>query len=470
MKNDKKNQNKLLKYFSILILGIILAVSVAWIIPHFFGKAARASKNADQQNKISFQSQGQGKSKSENESKSETKTFYHCAMHPHYISEKPGTCPICGMELVPFKFDENNNDGNKLNKIHIDASVIQNMGVQTLLVNKQVMNIEIRMNGKVKVDESRISLVTARVMGYVEKLPVNTLGQRVEKGQALLELYSPDFSATEEEFLQALGNMQATPIEKVGNEPASDGTKTGSQEKERMESVKQRLLNWGMAREDLKQIEMEGKGLKNLRLYSPSAGVVLEKNILLGQNIMAGTELFRIADLSKVWVVADLYPKDLASVKVGADVDIDLAYLPGKVFRGKVHFISPTVNAENQSAQVRIEVTNTKAFDLKPETFATVRIHAAKKLPVIAIPDQAIVRSGRRNLVILALGGGYFEPREIVLGASDGSQIEVVSGLEEGDKIVVSSQFMIDSESNLKSAIQQMSSVGNGSTDSSQGK
>ncbi len=452
MINLKNIQIQILKYLPILILGIFLGISMAWIIPHFYSKPASHSNPAMHGDE----------------------TFYHCAMHPHYISEKPGTCPICGMDLVPFKNSENKSEENKSEekntKVHIDPTVIQNMGVKTLVVKKQLMNIEIRTNGKVKVDESRISIVTARVMGYVEKLSVNTLGQRVEKGESLLELYSPDFSATEAEYLQALGNTDLISIENSEIEKGMDGKKPGQGEKDRAESIKQRLLNWGLAQQDLEQMEKERKGIKNLRIVSPSAGIILEKNILLGQNIMPGSELFRIADLSKVWVIADLYPKDLASVKLGADAEIELAYLPGKVFRGKVHFISPTVNAENQSAQIRIEVNNTKALDLKPESFAKVHIHAAMDLPVIAIPDQAIVRSGRRNLIIVSLGEGYFEPREIELGLSDGGVVEVLSGLKEGDKIVVSSQFMIDSESNLKSAIQQMSNAKNESVDSMQGK
>ncbi len=415
----------------------------------------------------------------------ESKTMYNCAMHPQYISDKPGNCPICGMKLtrmdkgsashpsersgekkiayyrdpmhpwitsdkpgkspdcgmdmVPVYAGEDNASG-----IHIDPTTVQNMGVKTEVVQKRDMRTEIRANGKVKVDESKLTIVNARVMGYAEKLNVSITGQKVAMGQPLLEIYSPDLVSTQEEYLQALRYAK------------SMGGSEGTGSIDLVESSRRRLLNWGVSQGEIKTLEKLGHARNTLAIVSPASGFVLEKTVVQGQNIMPGMELYKIADLSKVWVVAGIYQRDLAIAKIGGEADVELSYLPGKPFKGKVTFVSPVLDEQTKTAEVRIEVPNTKSFDFKPEMFATVTIHSESHMNVVAVPEQAIIHSGRRTIAIVALGGGYFGPREVRLGAAADDYVEILAGLHEGENLVISSQFLIDSESNLKAAILQM--------------
>ncbi|MDB5106580.1 MAG: hypothetical protein JWP91_4269 [Fibrobacteres bacterium] len=391
------------------------------------------------------------------------KTLYTCAMHPQYISDKPGNCPICGMTLVPVDGERAGGAGDTAGGggpagpmdgagqgsrgIRIDPATVQNMGVKTEPVAKRDMRAEIRTSGKVKVDESRLTLVNARVMGYAERLNVNVTGQKVGKGQPLLELYSPDLVSTQEEYLQALryaNGMQGT---------------EGSGSRDLVESSRRRLLNWGVSPREIESLEKLGHARNTLSIVSPASGVVIEKMVVQGQNITPGMELYKIADLSKVWVVASVYQRDLALAKVGSPAEVELSYQPGKPFQGKVTFVSPVLDEQTKTAEVRIEVPNTPSLDIKPEMFATVRILSGARREAVAVPEQSIIRSGRRNIAIVALGGGYFEPREVKLGASSNEYVEVLEGLAEGESLVISSQFLIDSESNLKAAIRQLGSA-----------
>lgn len=378
----------------------------------------------------------------------ETKTMYNCAMHPQYISDKPGFCPFCGMKLVPMdKGGGRSASGpgtgdSAARQVRIDPVTVQNMGVKTETVAKRDLRSEIRTGGKVKVDESRLTMVNARVMGYAEKLAVNVTGQRVAKGQTLLEIYSPDLVSAQEEYLQALRYAQGT------------GAEAGS--RDLVESSRRRLLNWGVAPEEIAALEKQGHARNTLAIASPAAGVVIDKMVVQGQNIAPGMGLYKIADLSKVWIVASVYQRDLAVARQGAEAEVELSYLPGKPFKGRVAFVSPVLDEQTKTAEVRIEVANTPSLDFKPEMFASVRILAPERRNVIAVPEQAVIRSGRRNIAIVALGGGTFEPREVRLGAASGDYVEILEGLREGETLVVSSQFLIDSESNLKAAIRQL--------------
>jgi Cu(I)/Ag(I) efflux system membrane fusion protein len=372
----------------------------------------------------------------------EEKAYYHCAMHPWYIADKPGHCPICGMELVKMDAAESAHLPAGGGPIRIDPAVIQNMGVRTEAVARRDLASEVRAPGQIQVDEARVAQVNARVMGYAERLYADVTGQRVERGRPLLELYSPDLASAQEEYLQALRYAKAEGKAAGGDELAESG--------------RRRLLNWGMSAGDIEALARGGAATSTFRLASPLTGVVLSKKVVRGQNVAPGMELYTVADLSKVWAVARVYQSDLAVVRQGGDAEVELAYLPGKAFRGKVVFVSPTLDAAARTAEVRVELANTPDFALKPEMIATVILEGEVRKGVLAVPEQALIRSGRRTLAIVALGGGYFEPREVVLGPSSGGYVEVTRGLEEGEGLVVSSQFLIDSESNLKAAVQRM--------------
>jgi Cu(I)/Ag(I) efflux system membrane fusion protein len=383
------------------------------------------------------------------------KVMYTCAMHPAYITDKPGNCPICGMTLVPAAGHAHDGEGGAGGRrVRIDSVTLRNMGVRTALVEKRELAPEIRTSGKIAVDESRQVSVNARVGGYVEILRASATGKSVRKGETLLELYSPELTGTQEEFLQALRYANGLKGKEGQEGQGKQGGYASAQEL--VESARRRLANWGVPEDRIRALEQGGSAQRTLPVAAPSPGVILEKFVLQGQKIEPGAPLYRIADLSKVWVVANAYQGDLARVKVGAAADVVLSYLPGRTFTGRVAFVSPVLDPDTRTAEVRIEVSNTPALDLKPEMFATVTVKAATGGPVVAVPEQALIRTGRRDIAVVASGDGYFEPRDVKLGAAAEGYVEVLEGLREGESLVVSSQFLIDSESNLKAAIEQM--------------
>jgi RND family efflux transporter MFP subunit len=263
-------------------------------------------------------------------------------------------------------------------------------------------------------------------------------------------MYSPELVNTQEEYLLALryrDQLLASNMEEA---------RKGAQDL--VQSAKRRLLNWDIPSEDIDAIEEARAPNKTMTIYSPADGIVMEKMVVNGQSIEAGTTLYRIADLSDVWVLADVYQYELPWVKLNEPAEIELSYLPGRVFNGRITYIYPFLSEETKTVKVRIEVPNPDGqIALKPDMYATVSIKSPLVVKDVAVPDQAVIRSGERNIVVVSLGGGYFDPREVKLGVTADGYDEVLEGLKEGENIVTSSQFLIDSESNLKAAVSQMS-------------
>lgn len=370
--------------------------------------------------------------------------YYQDPMHPWFTSDKPGKAPDCGMDLVPVYEGESDTKG-----IKIDPVTVQNIGVKIEEVTTRSMKKIIRTVGRVQADETKIYSINTKIMGWVEKLSVDYTGKPVRKGEPLLELYSPELVTTQEEYLQAIRYQK-----KLG--PSSLGEARKGAEN-LVESAKRRLLYWDIPESEIQALERRDSPNKTMTFYSPVNGYVTDKMVFKGQSVMAGMELYKIVDLSTVWILADIYQFELPWLKVGQKADIELSYMPGKKFSGTVTFIYPTLNMETKTAKVRIEVRNTANLEFKPEMFATVEIKSPVALNAVAVPEQAIIHSGARNVAVIALGGGYFDPREVTLGVTAGGFVQILDGINEGEKIVVSSQFLIDSESNLKAVISQMS-------------
>jgi membrane fusion protein, copper/silver efflux system len=375
--------------------------------------------------------------------------YYKDPMHPWYTSDKPGKAPDCGMDLVPVYEGESDVQGIKINPV-----TIQNIGVQTETVERRKLSRVIRTTGKIDYDERKVYSINSKIMGWVEKLYVDYTGKAVQKGEPLMELYSPELVTTQEEYLQALH------YQKYLQQSSIAEARKGADEL--VQSAKRRLLYWDIGENEIQELEERGTPKKTMTIYSPVDGFVMEKMVQKGQNIMAGMELYKIADLSTVWVLADIYQYELPWVRLGQSVDIELSYIPGKSFKGRITFVYPYLNEDTKTAKVRIEVANTPNDELKPDMYATVKIVSPVAVNAIAVPDQAIIRSGERNIIVVALGGGYFDPRDVKLGVSADGYVQILDGIKEGEKIVVSSQFLIDSESNLKAAISQM--TGNSDT------
>ncbi len=375
--------------------------------------------------------------------------YYKDPMHPWLTSPKPGKAPDCGMDMVPVY--EGEEGSQSASTIKIDPTMVQNIGVKTEVVQKRKLSKVIRTVGKVEVDETRLYAVNTKIMGWVEKLYVNVTGQPVKKGQPLLELYSPDLIATQEEYLLAVRYQKAVSGSEVKEAVAGSSTL--------IESARRRLELWDISDAQIAELEKTGKPRRTLTFYSPADGIIMEKMVVQGASVMPGMDLFRIADLSKVWVMADVYEYELPWIKVGEPAEMELAYVPGKSFIGKVSYIYPMLSMESRTAKVRVEFSNPRGeLQLRPEMFATVRMKSEVSGETIAVPEQAIIRSGERLVAIVAQDGGSFDVREVKGGMVAEGYMQILDGLQEGEQLVVSSQFLIDSESNLRAAVAQFTS------------
>jgi membrane fusion protein, copper/silver efflux system len=338
-----------------------------------------------------------------------------------------------GMDYLPV-YAENNG------LLQISPEKIQKLGVRTAVVKQRLIERTLRNVGIVESDERRLHNVTLRFDGYIEKLFVNTTGQAVARGQPLFELYSPELISAQREYLIA---KQAA--------AAGNAASTLSHPNELAESSLARLRNWGISEQDLDALKNQDQAHYRLTVRSPAGGIVMEKSVVVGNRVMAGEVLFKIADLSQVWVLAEVFEQDAGLIRTGQAVRARLDAFPGQVFQGKVAFIYPLVNPETRTVKVRVELPNAKGL-LKPMMYAQLEI-AAMSHRALAVPRSAILDSGRRSLVLVDRGEGRFEPRPVRLGAQDDDNVEVLDGLSEREQVVTSANFLIDAESNLKGAL-----------------
>jgi multidrug efflux pump subunit AcrA (membrane-fusion protein) len=371
--------------------------------------------------------------------------YYRDPMNPEMTSPTPRKAPD-GMDYVPVYADEAT---APVKGIKIDPVMVQDIGVKTEEVKRRHLTRSIRTVGNITYDETRLFNVNTKIMGWVENLYVDYTGKSVQKGDRLLDIYSPDLVNTEEEYLLALRYRDEMSI------AASEEAKKGAEDL--VESAKRRLLYWDISPNDIQELEKRRTPKKVMTIYSPTSGIVMEKMVVVGQKIEAGMTLYKIADLSDVWVLADVYQNELPWVKLNESAEIDLSYLPGRTYTGKITYIYPFLNEDTKTVKVRIEVPNPRGeIVLKPDMYTNVNIKSPLGVDAVAVPDQAIIRSGERNIVVVSLGDGYFDPREVTLGVAAGGFVQILDGIREGEQIVTSSQFLIDSESNLKAALSQM--------------
>ena len=419
--------------------------------------------------------------------------LWTCGMHPEVIMDEPGQCPKCGMNLVPLKkagvvetkatIDPAGKDRKILywqapmdpteiydkpgkskmgmdlvpvyadqissgSRVKIDPVTVQNMGVRTAPVERVNFTRTIRTVGNVDYNEENIYVVSSKVSGWIEKLIVNYTGQQVRKGQTLLDIYSPDLVTTQQEYLLALKNREL-----VGNSKYAS-IREGAESM--VNSSRQRLAYWDIPEAEIKRLETTGEVHKTLALESPANGIILHKNAEEGMHIKEGMSLYRIADLSTIWVYASIYDNEVPWVRTGQKADMDLSYAPGKTLEGKVSYIYPYLDEKARDVRVRIVFPNPE-LKLKPGMYANVRIHTAPIMNALVVPSEAVIRSGQRNVVFIDRGEGLFEPREVVIGEeSEDGKLRIISGLLGNEKVVTSAQFLLDSESRLQEAIQKM--------------
>jgi Cu(I)/Ag(I) efflux system membrane fusion protein len=378
------------------------------------------------------------------------KQLYTCSMHPFIIKDKPGTCPICGMELIK-KIDSAPADGadqtpeqKQQAEIlgHVSMSANQRImaNVATIEATIGTLNKEINAVGIVQFDQSRQAKVTAWIAGRIDKLNVNTVGAYVSKDKPVAEVYSPDLLATQQEYLLAVKSrdqLKSSPFPSISQN--GDGL---------VASAKQRLMLYGVKESQITELEKAGRPNIRLPIYTPLSGTVIEKMVQQGQYVTAGEVLFNIADLSRVWVEIDVFENEIPYVRVGQRVEIRSAVEHGAVFNGRISFVYPFHDPKTHTVKARVEMPN-PGHMLRPDMFvnAIIRVPLVKG---IIVPVTAVIDTGKRQLVWVEMSPGMFEPREVQAGERIDDKVQILSGIKAGDKVAVSGSYLIDSESQLK--------------------
>jgi len=374
--------------------------------------------------------------------------LWTCPMHPSVIRTEPGSCPICGMDLVPMEETKPSQESTVEGRgvVEISPEKQQLIGVVTTAVQQRQLSDTIRTVGIVVPDEERLSDVHTKIEGWVEKLYADQTGKLVKRGEPLLTIYSPDLVSTQEEYLLALRSR-----ERVKDSPFEEVRRGGDS---MVAAARQRLELWDISQPEIRQLEKTGKAKKALTLYAPSTGYVMEKQVVEGMKVTPDMTLLRLADLSHVWVDVDVYEYQAPKVSEGMTAVLTTTASPGVTFPGKVTYIYPSVEAQTRTLKARMEFAN-PGLKLKPGMYGDVTLQAAAG-ESLAIPEDSVIDSGERKVVFIKSGEGTFVPREVKLGSRAAGFYPVLDGLKEGEEIVSSPNFLIDSESQFAAALQQM--------------
>ena len=371
--------------------------------------------------------------------------YWYDPMHPAYKADKPGTAPDCGIELMP-RYAEEEHVMQELppGSVTISPQKQQLIGVRTAVVKRERVQRLIRAVGKVSFDETRISHIHTKVIGYIEDVFVDFVGKMVKKGDPLFTIYSPELVSTQQEYLIAIRGkkyLSDSPYREISG--GADSL---------VRAARERLRLWDVTDEEIQTLEKEGKVKRTLTMYSPADGVVTERAVFQhGRYVTPEMDLYTIVDLSTAWVLAEVYEYEVPYVRLGQTAAMRLSYLPGKTFNGKINYVYPTVDPKTRTVRVRLEFPN-PGFALKPEMYADMELAVDYGTQVV-VPQEAVLDSGTEQVVFIARGEGYFEPRKIQAGSRVEDKVIVLSGLRPGETIVTSGNFLVDSESRLKSAM-----------------
>ena len=357
--------------------------------------------------------------------------FYRNPMNPAITSPVPARDEM-GMDYIPVYADREAGSSEPTGTVRIDPVTVQNIGVRTAGAERQSLSRDIRSVGRVDFDEERLSRLHPKTEGWIEELYIDKTGEQIGKDAILLNIYSPQLVTSQQEYLLALNNLD------VLRESPYEEIRQGA--KDLVTSTRERLELLDVPEHQIRELERSRKVNIGARE---------------GQYVTPTTELYKIADLSRVWVFADVYESEVSWIQAGDPVDMKLAAIPGKVFSGRVGYIYPYAEAKTRTIKLRLEFDNPDLL-LKPDMFADVTIHAQRKVDAIVIPAEAVVRSGEREQVFVVRGPGKFEPRAVKPGVSSQGMVQVVEGLAAGETVVTSSQFLIDSESKLREATAKM--------------
>ncbi len=425
----------------------ILALLVAFVLGALLqSPLSRLFSKGEANGKPSTGSAASGSSAKATNAAKERKVLYWVnPMNPAIRSDKPGKAPD-GMDYVAVYAEEAPPEAVPAGSVKISAEKQQLIGVQYGEVTLQPVAETIRAVGKVTYDETKIRHVHTKVDGWIDRVFVDFTGKLVEKDQPLLSLYSPDLLATQQEFL----------IAKKGKDYLGTNTnqEVAANAVSLYQSARERLRLWDISDAQIKELEERGTPTRTLTLYSPVSGFVVTRNSFEKQRVTPDTELYTIADLSTVWIIADIYEYELPKIRLGQMARMTLTYFSGKTYAGRVSYIYPQLDNMTRTAKIRVEFTNPD-FSLKPDMYANVDLQIGYGKQV-SVPEEAVLDSGGEQIVFVAREGGYFEPRRVRLGAKVNNRYIILSGLKEGEKIVTSGNFLVDSESRLKSATGSM--------------
>jgi Cu(I)/Ag(I) efflux system membrane fusion protein/cobalt-zinc-cadmium efflux system membrane fusion protein len=412
--------------------------------------------------------------------------LWTCGMHPQVIQDEPGTCPICGMNLTPLKESAAETTKEKKIKywvapmdpnyisdkpgkspmgmdlvpvyeeeepaatgIHVDPNFIQNFAVRTMVAEEGSIPVVIRTIGTLDYNQKNIVSVNTKFEGWIEKANVNYIGESVRRGEVLFEIYSPQLVTTQQEYLAAMDY-----VEKLSVNGTPDAV---ARAKALLEATHERLHYWDINDEQIEDLKTNKKPTRTLKILSPVSGMVIEKmgDSLEGMKLTPGMNVFKIADLSNIWVGIEVFEYQIQYLKLGQTAVISPDAYPNRRWTGKIIYLDPTLNPQTRTLKAYVEVKNPDR-KLRPQMYANVEIRVPAVSGTVRVPDEAILHSGERNVLIVEKEKGYFEPREVTVGASGEGYSQIIRGLREGETVVVSSQFLIDSESNLKEAISTM--------------
>lgn len=379
--------------------------------------------------------------------------FYRNPMGLPDTSPVPKKDPM-GMDYIPVFAGEEPDSAASASQIKISTDKVQKLGVRTEAASLRVIDKQVRAAGRIEPDERHVFVIAPKFEGYVERLHVNATGQVVGKGQVLFEAYSPELVSAQREYAiaaQGVASLKGAP----------SGARDGMQQL--ADSSLLRLKNWDISDEQIRALAQSGSATRTLSFRSPVSGIVTEKKAVQGMRFMPGEMLYQVTDLSSVWVLADVFEQDIGLVKSGAKAKVSINAYPDKTFAGTVTYVYPTLRAETRTVQVRIELANPGQL-LKPGMFASVELAVAARANVVTVPVSAVIDSGTRRIVLVQLKQGLFEPREVKLGARGDDYVEVQGGVKSGEEVVVTANFLIDAESNLKAAVAGFGAVTQGAT------
>lgn len=372
-------------------------------------------------------------------------TIYYCPMHPTVTSPTPGNCPICGMNLIKRVNSDLTADkladAGALESISMSPSQRVMANVATAPAELMSWNRGLVTTGSVDYDETRLAQITSYTAGRIERLFVEFTGDTVRRGQAVAQIYSPELYSSQQEYLLALANRER--MQQAGFDDARSAAG------DLVESSRRRLELLGMTAAQIRELEKGRKPFYTTTIYAPVGGIVTARNVVPQQYVMAGQPLFEVADLTNIWVEADIYEQDLGRVSVGQTAAITTPAYPGRELTGTVAFIEPVLSGQSRSNRVRVQLAN-PGMQLKPGMFVTVRLAESGPAEVLTVPRTAVVDRGQSRFVWVQTGESQFEPRQVVTGEADGERIQILSGLQPGQRVVAAGGFLIDSESQLR--------------------